>query len=86
MRSFIEIFQREENNCSVLIDEAHFHLNGFVNKQNFKYWGMENPRTHNCVVHSYARPHYWPHTSLKTQKAFQRRSMEKDIDICSIHS
>jgi hypothetical protein len=25
-------------------DEAHFHLNGFVNKQNFRIWGLENPR------------------------------------------
>lgn len=25
-------------------DEAHFHLNGFVNKQNCRIWGAENPR------------------------------------------
>ena len=24
--------------------EAHFQLNGFVNKQNFSYWKMENTR------------------------------------------
>ena len=27
-------------------DEAHFHLWGFVNKQNFRYWAEENPRQH----------------------------------------
>ena len=27
-----------------MTDEAHFHLNGFVNKQNLRYWGVENPR------------------------------------------
>ena len=27
-----------------MTDEAHFHLNGFVNKQNFGYWGVENLR------------------------------------------
>src|ERR1700712_2636076 len=25
-------------------DEAYFHLGGFVNKQNFRIWGSENPR------------------------------------------
>jgi len=25
-------------------DEAHFHLNGAVNKQNFRYWAERNPR------------------------------------------
>ena len=24
-------------------DEAHFHLNGFVNAQNCRIWGSENP-------------------------------------------
>lgn len=27
----------------VLSDEAHFHLNGFVNRQNCRIWGSENP-------------------------------------------
>ena len=39
-RLYIEIFQQEENNCSLLMtDEAHF-----VNKQNFKYWRVKNSR------------------------------------------
>jgi hypothetical protein len=25
-------------------DEAHFHLSGCVNKQNFRYWAENNPR------------------------------------------
>ena len=24
-------------------DEAHFYLNGYVNKQNYRFWGSENP-------------------------------------------
>jgi hypothetical protein len=36
----------EENKAAVVVisDEAHFHLNGSVNKQNYRYWAMENPR------------------------------------------
>ena len=26
-------------------DEVHFHLNCFVNEQNFRYWRVENART-----------------------------------------
>ncbi|CAH1114353.1 unnamed protein product, partial [Psylliodes chrysocephalus] len=28
----------------IMSDEAHFHLNGFVNKQNIRIWATENPR------------------------------------------
>jgi hypothetical protein len=28
-------------------DEAHFHLDGYVNKQNWRFWGNENPH----IVH-----------------------------------
>ena len=40
---------------SVLIcsDEAHFHLSGMVNKQNFRYWSDSNPRhLHEQPLHS----------------------------------
>ena len=44
-RLFIEIFQQEEKKCFLLMtDEKNFLLNGFVNKQNFRYWRVENPR------------------------------------------
>ncbi|GBM50518.1 hypothetical protein AVEN_160740-1 [Araneus ventricosus] len=29
--------------CIWFTDEAHFHLNGFVNRQNWRFWGSENP-------------------------------------------
>lgn len=28
----------------VFTDEAAFHISGQVNKQNVRFWGMENPR------------------------------------------
>jgi transposase len=31
-------------NHLIVTDEAHFHLNEYVNKQNFRYWAPENPR------------------------------------------
>jgi len=34
-------------------DEAHFHVSGFVNKQNFCYWSQANPRAlHKKPLHS----------------------------------
>lgn len=34
-------------------DEAHFHLSGYVNKQNFRYWSDTNPRQlHQRPLHS----------------------------------
>ncbi|GFQ83857.1 uncharacterized protein TNCT_405821 [Trichonephila clavata] len=33
-------------------DEAHFDLNDYVNKQNCRFWGSENPRaTHQHQLH-----------------------------------
>jgi len=28
----------------LMIDETHFHLSGYVNKQNYRYWAPENPQ------------------------------------------
>ena len=36
-----------------MIDEAHFHLSGYVNKQNFRYWAAANPhQLHERPLHS----------------------------------
>jgi len=33
-----EIIEENEDAIIMMSDEAHFHLNGSVNKQNFRYW------------------------------------------------
>jgi hypothetical protein len=34
-------------------DEAHFHLSGYVNKHNFRYWAAANPQQlHERPLHS----------------------------------
>lgn len=43
---FLDMNRSDENFIKNLImsDEAHFHLNGYVNKQNCRVWATENPR------------------------------------------
>ena len=79
-----------------MTDEKHVYLNGFVNKQNFRYWEVENPRILNenklhpqranvrCVImcDCIISPYFFENTL----KALQRQSIEKEINTCSIHS
>lgn len=48
------MFERFRSFNNILFsDEAHFHLNGHVNKQNCRYWAAENPRAkHQKPLHS----------------------------------
>lgn len=40
-------------NNLLMSDEAHFHLSGYVNKQNFRYWSHANPQEiHEKPLHS----------------------------------
>jgi hypothetical protein len=40
-------------NNLLMSDDAHFHLPGFVNKQNFCYWSATNPiELHERPLHS----------------------------------
>jgi len=41
------------NSTLLMTDEAHFHLSGYVNKQNYRYWAPENPQDlHQRPLHS----------------------------------
>ena len=49
----LALYEQNENMMVAMSDEAHFHLNGAVNKQNYRYWAAENPRQlHEKPLHS----------------------------------
>jgi len=49
----LEIIEEHENAIIMMSDEAHFHLNGSVNKQNFQYWAPQNSHeVHERPLHS----------------------------------
>lgn len=37
-REFLQILENDGNQLNFLMIEAHFHLSGYVNKQNYRYW------------------------------------------------
>ncbi|EFN81054.1 hypothetical protein EAI_05801, partial [Harpegnathos saltator] len=48
-REFVEWIMEQQvdadfSNKSIFSDEAHFHLDGLVNRHNCRIWGSENPR------------------------------------------
>ena len=40
----LDMFEENEDLTPIMSDKAHFHLNGAVDKQKFRYWASENPR------------------------------------------
>ena len=40
----LAILTEDPHAVVMMSDEAHFHLNGFVNKQNCRFWAAKNPR------------------------------------------
>lgn len=56
-QQMLDVIGRNENDEQVhnlwMSDEAHFHLSGFINKHNFRYWSDNNPRSlHATPLHS----------------------------------
>jgi len=51
--NMLAILTEDANAVVIMSDEAHVHLNGFVNKQNCRFWAAENPRElHQRPLHS----------------------------------
>ena len=46
-KTITEMFECSEINDNKIVssDEAHFWLNGYVNKENYRFWGTENRNT-----------------------------------------
>jgi hypothetical protein len=44
-QTFLQLINQNQEplNNLLMSDGAHFHLSGFVNKQNFRYWSATNP-------------------------------------------
>jgi hypothetical protein len=52
-QEMLALFVQNEDLMLVMSDEAHFHLNGAVNRHNCRYWAAENPRQlHENPLHS----------------------------------
>lgn len=52
-RNMLQLFEEHDDAVIMMSDEAHFHLNGTVNKQNCRYWASDNPRAlHQRPLHS----------------------------------
>jgi hypothetical protein len=52
---FFDLMNSNRNilNSLLMSDEAHFHMSGYVNKQNCRFWAANNPRElHQCPLHS----------------------------------
>lgn len=53
-RVVLERFSTATRLCNIFFsDEAHFHIGGYVNKQNMRYWSASNPKEfHEKPLHS----------------------------------
>jgi hypothetical protein len=54
-QTFLQLINQNQELVNNLLmgDEAHFHLFGFVNKQNFRYWSATDPlELHERPLHS----------------------------------
>lgn len=81
-RAVLNLVDQNENFLSNLMmtDEAHFHLNGFVNKQNNRFWGSQNPKNlHQKSLHA-IRVTVW--CGITAQKVYGPFFFENDQGVC----
>ena len=49
----LEMLNDDVTSTPLMTDDAHFHLSGYVKKQNYRYWAPENPQElHQRPLHS----------------------------------
>lgn len=72
-----QMFENEELSEKAIIfsDEAHFFINGYVNKQNYRFWGSENPRVTIATSLHPLKVTVWAAMSIKGEKKLRRSSM-----------
>ena len=80
-RQFVEILTENPDlpNKLLMSDEAHFHLHGRVNKQNFRYWSDANPHEHN------QRPTYDPKVTVLDPTSLRKKKENHYSHIATIH-
>ncbi|KAJ4432951.1 hypothetical protein ANN_15208 [Periplaneta americana] len=77
VKQFLEILS---NNIVLLVlDEAHFHLSGGVNKQNFRYWAEENPKEINMRPLHIERVTVWQSSTLPLLTSVAGRCCSCDV-------
>jgi hypothetical protein len=66
-KTIIDMFENDEldEKQIIFMDEAHFWLNGYVNKQNYWFWGKENPNVSIAVPLHSEKVSAWVAISVK---------------------
>ena len=79
---FLDLVQNNSDiaNALLMSDEAHFHVSGYVNKQNCYYWAPNNPHgLHQCPLHS-AKVIVWCAVSTHGIILWERRGTYRNCE------
>ena len=94
VQSFSEIFQDNKIDLLMMRDKAHFHMYGFVNKQNLQDCATVNPQLMQekslhtqrvfvwfAIMHDHVIGSYF----FNMKKVSQKLLIERGTETCSIH-